>query len=311
MLDRDAPFRRIVGWQNDLRLMDPHMFDSYATRYPQVKNIPLIGQASEQSVNAERILSLRPDVAIFSIAGHGPTEHSAVADLIEKSGVPVLFVDFRINPLENTPRSIALLGKALGRDKEASEFVSFYEAHLKRIMDATSHLPDSSRPKVFLELLAGVWQTPGHTTGLGGMAEFIQAAGGRNVAAGTVPGAIGDVSVEFALKSDPDIYVATGNRSPGLQLGAGVKPDEAKQSLAGVLQRPEFREMRAIRSGQVHGLWHDFYNSPLNILAIEALAKWTQPALFRSLDPSATQKVLFEHFLNVGNNGSYYVDEPR
>jgi iron complex transport system substrate-binding protein len=307
LLDRDAPFKRIVGWQNDLRLMDPHTYDRYAARYPEVKRIPLIGQASEQSVSAEKILSLKPDVAVFSIAGHGPTEHSGVADLLEKAGVAVLFVDFRVKPIEDTPRSIALLGKALGREREAQAYVSFYESHLKRITTAVAGLPESARPKVFIELLAGVWQAPGHTTGKGGMGDFIVAAGGRNIAANTVPGAIGDVSVEYVLQSDPDIYVASGNRKPGVVLGAGMSATDAQASLRDVLGRPEFKDLRAIRSGNAHGIWHDFYNSPFNLIAIEALAKWTQPALFKSLDPSQTQNEVFNRFLNMGNNGSYFV----
>lgn len=309
LLDRDAPFRRVAGWQNDLRLMDPHTFDRYAAKYPEVKNVPLIGQASEQSVSAERILSLKPDVAVFSIAGHGPTEHSGVADLLEKAGVAVLFVDFRVKPIEDTPRSIALLGKALGREKEAQAYVSFYASHLKRITDAVAPLPEAARPKVFVELLAGIWQAPGHTTGKGGMGDMVAATGGRNVAAAAVPGAIGDVSVEYVLKADPDVYVATGNRSPGLQLGAGVNAADAQASLVKVLARPEFKELRALREGRAHGLWHDFYNSPFNIVAIEALAKWTHPALFKTLDPAKTQDEVFNRFLTIGNDGQYLVDK--
>jgi len=308
LLDRDAPFGRVVGWQNDLRLMDPHTFDRYIEKYPRIRDIPLIGQVSEQSVSAERILSLRPDVAVFSIAGHGPTEHSGVADLLEKAGVAVLFVDFRVKPIEDTPRSIALLGKALGREKEAQAYVSFYRSHMKRIADAVAPLPEGMRPKVFIELLAGIWQVPGHTTGRGGMGDLIAATGGRNVAAQAVPGAIGDVSVEYVLQSDPDLYVATGNRSPGLQLGAGVSAADARTSLDRVLARPEFKTLRAIRTGRAHGLWHDFYNSPFNIVAIEALAKWTHPALFGTLDPEATQHEVFDRFLTLGNEGRYFVD---
>jgi iron complex transport system substrate-binding protein len=73
LLDRDAPFQRIVGWQNDLKLLDQHTYNAYVAKFPSVKDIPLIGQASEQSVSAEEILSLKPDLAVFSISGHGPT----------------------------------------------------------------------------------------------------------------------------------------------------------------------------------------------------------------------------------------------
>ncbi|WP_233631285.1 MULTISPECIES: ABC transporter substrate-binding protein [unclassified Pseudomonas] len=307
LLDRDNPFQRVVGWQNDMRLLDPHTFQVYAKRYPQVAKLPLIGQASEQSVSAEQILALKPDLAIFSIAGEGPTQHSPVADLLEQAGIPVLFIDFRVHPIENTRVSLQALGTLLGREQQAQQYLSFYDQHLERVTDQVAALGDRPRPKVFLELLAGVWQAPGHTTGKSGLGSVVQAVGGHNIAADVVPGALGDVSVEYVLKADPDVYIATGNRAPGVLLGAGVSADTARQSLAKITARPEFAPLRPIRDGQAHGLWHDFYNSPFNILAIEAMARWIHPEQFKDLDPQATLGQI-NQMLEVGLDGHYWID---
>ncbi|WP_416424978.1 ABC transporter substrate-binding protein [Pseudomonas sp. App30] len=308
LLDKDAPFARVVGWQNDMRLLDAHTYDVYAAKFPQIKDIPLIGQASEQSVSAEQILALKPDLAIFSISGHGPTEHSPVADVLAKAGVAVLFVDFRINPVQGTETSLTALGQALGREPQAQAYLDFYQQHIKHITDVVGDPALAQRPKVFLELLAGVWQAPGHTTGKSGLGEIIQLVGGRNIAADVVPGALGDVSVEYALQADPDVYVASGNHQPGLILGAGVTPQQAEASLHKVLERPEFKPLRAIQAGNAHGLWHDFYNSPYNLLAIEALAKWVNPQAFKDLDPAATQAQINQQFLSIPMQGQYWVD---
>lgn len=308
LLDKDAPFQRIVGWQNDLKLLDQHTYNAYVAKFPTVKDIPLIGQASEQSVSAEEILSLKPDLAVFSISGHGPTEHSPVADVLAKAGIPVLFVDFRINPVQGTHTSMSALGQALGREAQAKAFLAFYDQHIKVISDAVATLPAGPRPSVFLELLAGAWQAPGHTTGRSGMGEVIKLVGGRNIAADVVPGALGDISVEYALKADPDVYVATGNHKPGLILGAGVTQDEAREAFDRVLARPEFANLRAIREGNSHGLWHDFYNSPYNLLAIEALAKWVHPQLFATLDPQATMAQINQQFLGMPLQGAYWIN---
>ncbi|MFR0692756.1 ABC transporter substrate-binding protein [Enterobacterales bacterium AE_CKDN230030158-1A_HGKHYDSX7] len=308
LLDRDNPFQRVVGWQNDVRLLDPHTFDVYAQRFPQVKQIPLIGQASEQSVSAEQILALKPDLAVFSIAGEGPTQHSPIADILAAAGVPVVFVDFRVHPIEGVRTSLTALGAALGRQAEADQYLKFYDAHLQRIRDGVAGLDDAHKPSVFLELLAGVWQAPGHTTGKSGLGSVIDTVGGRNIAAGVVPGALGDISVEYALSAKPDIYIATGNRQPGLILGAGVSQQQARQSLDKVLQRPEFASLDAIRNGKAHGLWHDFYNSPFNILAIEAMARWVHPERFQGLDPAKTQAQINQDFLRIGLDGTYWID---
>lgn len=307
LLDRDDPFQRVVGWQNDMRLLDPHTYQVYAQKYPQIAKLPLIGQASEQSVSAEQILGLKPDLAIFSIAGEGPTQHSPVADLLEQAGVPVLFIDFRVHPIKNTRVSMEALGTVLGREQEAAEYLGLYDRHLKRVTDAVAGLKDSERPKVFLELLAGVWQAPGHTTGKSGLGSVVQAVGGHNIGADVVPGALGDVSVEYVLQADPDVYIATGNRAPGVLLGAGVSTETARQSLAKITARPEFAPLRPIKAGEAHGLWHDFYNSPFNILAIEAMARWVHPERFKDLDPQATMAEI-NRMLKVGLDGQYWVD---
>ena len=307
LLDRDNPFKRVVGWQNDMRLLDPHTYEAYAKQYPAIKQLPLIGQASEQSVSAEQILSLKPDLAIFSIAGEGPTQHSPVADLLEQAGIPVLFIDFRVHPIENTRVSLKALGSLLEHEQQAQEYLSFYDQHLAKVTGPLADLKPTERPKVFLELLAGVWQAPGHTTGKSGLGSVVEAVGGHNIAADVVPGALGDVSVEYVLKADPDVYIATGNRAPGVLLGAGVSAETARTSLAKIAARPEFAPLRPIAQGQAHGLWHDFYNSPFNILAIEAMARWIHPERFADLDPQATMADI-NRMLNVPLDGHYWID---
>lgn len=307
LLDRDNPFQRVVGWQNDMRLLDPHTYQVYAEQYPQIAKLPLIGQASEQSVSAEQILALKPDLAIFSIAGEGPTQHSPVADLLAQAGVPVLFIDFRVQPIRNTRVSLQALGQLLGREQQAQDYLKLYDRHLERVTERVVGLKESERPKVFLELLAGVWQAPGHTTGKSGLGSLVQAAGGHNIGADVVPGALGDVSVEYVLQADPDVYIATGNRAPGVLLGAGVSADTARQSLSRITARPEFAPLRPIQAGQAHALWHDFYNSPFNILALEAMARWIHPERFADVDPQATLDDI-NQLLRVGLAGHYWID---
>lgn len=307
LVDKEHPFSRIVGWQNDLRRLDPHTFEAFQRVYPEVTDIPVIGQASEVSVNVETILNLKPDLVIFSVAGEGPKANSPIADTLAQAGIPVLYVDFRVHPAENTPRSIEMIGEAIGRQDRARAFSEFYRKHVEVITSRVAKLGENDRPTVFAELLPGVWQTPGHTTGNSGLGQFIAWAGGRNIAADVVPGAIGDIAVEYALSANPDIYIATGNRAPGLVLGPGVDPQEAKASFKTVLERPEFAQLKAIRDNKAYGLWHDFYASPYNIVAMEALATWLHPDLFADVDPSATMQEIRNRFLGFDNSGLYWI----
>lgn len=138
-----------------------------------------------------------------------------MADVLEKAGIAVLFVDFRVNPLQGTRDSMTALGQALGREAQASTFVDFYNRHVERITRTLGTLDDSQRPGVFLELLAGVWANPGHTTGKGGMGELIRLVGGAISPPGVVPGALGISVWNMRSRPNPDVASCLATSSPG------------------------------------------------------------------------------------------------
>ncbi|ABB06149.1 ABC transporter substrate-binding protein [Burkholderia lata] len=315
LLDGAQPLARIVGWQGDLPLMDPQTYDAYAQAFPQIRRIPLIGQATEDSISAEKALSLKPDLAIFSLGGHGPSRYNALVKQLEATGTTVVFVDFRLHPLQNTLPSIALLGAVMHRTGQANAYATFYRAHLARIESVVNRIPDAQRPKVFVDLLAGVWDAGCcHTAGNGNFGEFVTAAGGRNIATGLLPGVLGDISMEQAIAARPDVYIATGSRTkPGLaslRVGARTSAHDAAASLAQLAARPGFDAIKAIHDGRVHGISHNYYDSPYNILAIEAFAKWFYPQQFKDLDVHATQAELHRRFLAIAPQGAEWVDAP-
>ena len=69
LLEGQKPLARIVGWQGDLPLMDPQTFNAYAQKFHDIKTIPLIGKATEDSISDEKALSLKPDLAIDLLDG--------------------------------------------------------------------------------------------------------------------------------------------------------------------------------------------------------------------------------------------------
>jgi iron complex transport system substrate-binding protein len=315
LLEGKHPLARIVGWQGDLPTMDPQTYNAYAEKFPAIRQIPLIGKATEDSISNEKALSLKPDLAIFSLGGHGPSRYNALVKQLEATGTTVVFVDFRLHPMQNTLPSIKLLGQVLHRENQADAYTQFYQQHLARVQGVINRIPEEQRPKVFIDLLAGAWDAGCcHTAGNGNFGEFIQAAGGRNIAAGLVPGVLGDISMEQIIASRPDVYIATGSRTkPGLaslRVGAQTSEQDARASLATLVARPGFDTIKAIHDGRVHGISHNYYDSPYNIVAIEAFAKWFYPQQFNDLDVHATQAELYERFLAVPHDGAYWVDAP-
>lgn len=315
LLEGQKPLARIVGWQGDLPTMDPQTYDAYARKFPEIRTIPLIGKATEDSISDEKALALKPDVAIFSIAGHGPSRYNALVKQLEATGTTVVFIDFRVHPLQNTLPSIKLLGEVLHREAQADAYTQFYQQHLAAVENVVKTIPGNQRPKVFVDMLAGVWDAGCcHTAGKGNFGEFVDAAGGRNIAAGLLPGVLGDISMEQVIASQPDVYIATGSRTkPGLaslRVGALTSGHDAQASLAQLVARPGFDTIKAIHDGRVHGISHNYYDSPYNIVAIEAFAKWFYPQRFKSLNVQATQDELYRRFLAVPDSGTEWVDAP-
>lgn len=310
LLDRADPVARVVGWQGELKQQDPYSWLQLIKRFPKAAEVPLIGTTSEASVSPEKIVSLKPDVAIFSLSGHGPGRNNPMIASLQEAGIPVVFIDFRQHPVKNTVPSLRILGQALDRREQAERYIAFYESHLAKVRALVQPVPQAERPRAFVEMLAGVWPACCHTTGNGSFGDLLEAAGGVNVAAPVLPGAIGDVSMEFLLQAQPQVYIATGSRSdpgrPGLLVGPGAAADVSAASLSILLRRDGIRDLDAVKRGRAFGIWHAFYNSPYNIAAIEAMAKWLYPERAAALDPDATLATLYRDFLDVDGAGTYW-----
>jgi iron complex transport system substrate-binding protein len=305
------PVGLLAGWPGNLRENDPATYALLATQNPAIDTVPVIGKGEASTFSLEAALAARPDLAIFS-SGHGPTAKSReVIALLEQAGIPILFIDFSAHPLQNTLPSIKLLGQVLGREREAAAYGDLYLRHLSVIEQRLLDSPQQA-PGVMLHMHAVGWDccfSPGN----GNLGEFIEFVGGHNIGADVLPGPLGQLSREYVLSAAPTVYIATGGPhlkgKGGVVLGTGIALDDARIDLAKVAQHTDLAGLPAMQSGNVHALWHNFYASPLNILALEAMARWIHPVLFADLDP---QKTLAEinGMLPVRLTGTFWVDSP-
>lgn len=318
ILEGDRVTARLVAMLPDFELTDPGGYRQYLERFPELARIPRVGHASADSFSVETVIALAPDLAIFSLEGHGPAAHNrALIERLERAGVTVVFVDFRQQPLENTPRSMALLGQVLGRSDRAEAFNSFYRQALAEVTGVVAELPDDQRPRVFLHSRVGRHDSCCETMADGMMGHFIEAAGGRNLARERLPGVSGTINLEYLLSAPPDRYVATAigsvdhressQQQPYVVMGAGISETAARESLARAVQRPGLAALPAIRQQRVFALWHHFYNTPLNVVAVQALAKWLHPERLAHLDPRDTLATLYRRFQPVALEGTYWV----
>jgi len=318
ILDGEALPARLAGMLPDFEMTDPGGYDQYLNAFPELADVPRVGHASADSFSLESVLALGADLAIFSLEGHGPgARNRMLIDQLERAGVAVVFIDFRQNPLVNTPKSMALLGEVLGRQEEAQAFNRFYQQELTKVTDVVAQIPKADWPGVFLHSRLGLHDSCCETMVEGMMGLFLKAAGARNLAEGKVPGVSGVLNLEYLISSPPDYYVATAigsrkhttseNEHSYVMLGAGIDTATARASLAQATDRPGLRAVEPIREGRAMAIWHHFYNTPMNVIAVQALAQWFHPEVFAELNPDAALAEFYRRFQPIELDGIYWV----
>lgn len=313
LLEGDKPFDRIAGWQGDFKKLDIQSYEVYKEKFPQIDDIPLIGSTTADSISNEKVIMLNPDIAIFGLSGHGPGKDSALVGLLEKMGVPVIFVDFRSHPMKNTLKSIDILGKALDREDKADEYISFYKKTLEDIESRVKDISDNDKTSVFIEMKAGTSNDCCLSVGNGNMGEFIDVAGGNNIAKPLLPGVFGSLNLETVLTLNPDVYILSGvqtnsSKNNGIKLGAMTSQDDSLSNVEFLLSRNVIKDLDAVKEGRVSAIWHSYYNSPYNILAIQNFAKWFYPEIFSDIDVEKTREYIHKNFLAIPATGTFWVD---
>lgn len=314
VLDGEDPFQRVVGWRDDLLQAAPESYALYAEKFPQLDEIPTFGGFKDGTFDIEQAVALDPDVLILNLEAKAATDEADYEEKLAKVGIPIVYVDFRDKPFEHTAKSMQIIGQLFGKEDRAAEFNAFYEEQLARVTDVIDATTDLDRPLVFVERAGGYSEDCCMSFGNGNFGTFVELAGGENMAKPFIPGTFGTINAEQVIASDPDQIVVTGGNwdayVPGgdwIGVGPGSDEAEARAKLAALMERPGFTGVKAVENGQVHAIWHQFYNNPYSFIAVQRLATWMHPDLFPDLDPEATLVELHDRFLPVDYHPGYWV----
>lgn len=317
LLRPENPVRGLVGTMSPLGWTQPEIERQLHEKFPAAKEIARFGSRSAVSVSAEKIIELQPSLAIFGLNDHGPDSKNAeLIAQFEAGGISVVFIDFRQDPAANTVRSIELIGRLLEAEARAADYIAFHRERWETVISRTNELRE--RPSVFVHIHPGrhdcCWAMAD-----GMLGPMVGLAGGRNIANAVAPGPFSHHTAEFLLHEDPDVWIGTASGRVGeylanerpVAIGPGMDAEMARQSLERYLSAPEFRSLTAVRSGRAHAIWHNFYNSPFNIVALEAFARWIHPDLFADTDPQATLQEIFDRYLPFELDGVYFASLAR
>ncbi|MDS1137185.1 ABC transporter substrate-binding protein [Nitratireductor indicus] len=313
VLDKEAPFKRVVGWRDDLSKADPESYEAYLEKYPEIAKLPTFGGMKDGTFDIEQAVALKPDVILMNVDAKTATDEAGYIEKLGKVGIPLVYVDFREKPMENTEPSMRLMGKLMGKEAVAENFIKFRADAIKRVTDVLDKNAPK-RPLVFVERAGGYSDDCCMSFGNENFGKMVELAGGTNMAKDIIPGTFGTVNPEQIIASNPDQVIITGGKwdayVPGgnwVGVGYGANLTEARRKLENLTKRPAFTGVKAVKDGNVHAIWHQFYNNPYQFVAIQEIAKWLHPDLFADLDPEATFKELHEHFLPLDYKPGYFV----
>ena len=314
-IERENPFEKVVGWRNDLYMNDKGGYKAYVAKFPEAADIPFLGRLSNGTLSIETVVDLDPDVLLLPIGDKEAADEINLEQTLEGTGARIVYIDFREHILENTEPSLEVLGKLFGHEDRAEAVADYWNEQMARVTD-TLEEAKPEEPDVFMYRAAGLVECCG-TFGPNNFGLMVDWAGGHNIGSDFLPGYTGTINAEQVLASNPDVIVITGanwsnteNASDFVNVGPGAASvaDESGEVLAALMEHPAFTGSSAVANDDVHAIWHQFYTSPYQFVAVQQLAKWFHPDLFADLDPDATFADFHEKFLPISYEPGYWAD---
>ena len=258
-------------------------------------DIPEFGSPYSGEFSVENAIALEADVVTLNLGGLERAIAAGMIDQLAEVGIPVVVIDYRQFPLENTVPSTILLGRLFGQEERAQEIVDFYLQQVNKVYSRIEGI-EKEKPTVLVDTAAGLQGAENccRTYGRANLGLMVERAGGINMGSELVPGWSGTLNPEQINVEDPDVIIATGSNwftynpeGDFVSLGYFTEPADARERLKALGQgRPGWSELSALNNGRHHVVWHQFYNSPYNFVVLQQFAKWFYPEEFSDVDPT-------------------------
>lgn len=301
---KDFP-KYVVGWRAAAWKQYRYDYYTYFLHYmPQIAHIPDIGDLYRGTFDVEKVISLRPDVVF---ADKSQYRFYSVLKKVEAAGIPVVFIDHG-KTVFGPVRSILIIGLLTGKVKKAKEIASWILSKLYLVFSRLKEVKNLGlwhRYKVFLERGYRLWYTQGRY----GWGEMLYNLGAINIAEGKVP-RIGEISPEYVIKSNPDIWIITCSwwvERPDTPLcGVNVtnKTLIIERAIRFIELHRGMEETKAYREGHVWLIYHDLDHN-FNFFGYILLAKILYPQVYKDINATELINEFFEKFIGVPFRGKW------
>lgn len=301
----------VAGWDNGLINNRADMYEAYVSHVPGLADIPVVGSPHKDDFNFELVVSLEPDAIIFPLGLQESTE-STVASKLEDAGIPIVYMDYHAETIENHTASTMLLGELFGEEERAAQLVERYTSSISDISQRVVTAIENGKtpPRVYFEVGYKGPNERGNSYGRGFMwGALMELAGANNITADSFAKAE-PAAPEFVLDADPEVIVISGSYWPkqpdALFMGFQSDNSDTQKGLTAFSQRPGWEELSAIKNTRLHGIHHGLGRELYDYTSVIALAKSFYPEEFADLDPTAELKAYYDDFLPYDLKGTWF-----
>lgn len=124
----------------------------YLLAYPELKDLPVIGQGGPNSPpDAEKLVSVKPDVIFATYF----MDKSSADELQSKTNLPVVVLSYGQLATfdDDVYKSLSLIGKITANEKRSTEVVDYFKKCLEDLNSRTKEIPEDKKPEVYVGAL--------------------------------------------------------------------------------------------------------------------------------------------------------------
>ena len=246
---------------------------AYAAVDPRLTKLIDVGEVDAGTFSIETAIVARPDVAIFAA-----WQYRALGNVVAKleaAGIPVVVADYNAQTIEKHTISTHILGKILGAEDRAEKLINEYTAAVADVVSRVKKAGGDPK-RVYVELGNKGADEYGNSYGDTMWGRVVGLAGGKNIAIGKVA-KWGPLNPEYVLASNPQAVFIAGsawtNRDKAVLMGFGIKPELTHSRLLPYSKRPGWVGIEAVKSGNVHALYHGGARTLYDYTFLQYIAK--------------------------------------
>lgn len=254
--------------------------------FPELSKLDSIG--STRAPDSEKMLALHPDLMILA-ATWDQSQADELQENLKKNDPNITiarFDCFRLESYDNETKKIAYL---LEKEKDAGEFLAFYDDCVNVVVNRTSSLALDEKPQVYLGY--GEFPPYGAYGDSAGAAVRVEMAGGYNIFGDEIEKQYAEIDPEKIITKNPQVIlrqVKTGGYS-------ATNSTEMKKLLESTLNQTGWENIDAVKNKRVYMISTELQNKRY-FLGLLYTAKILLPDLFADVDPKALHQQYLTKF---------------